>query len=66
MIGRWRRKKIARAHEAALEDEDRARAQALLKRNGERIVDLETRLVRLEAEVGIYRPLFTNDEEGSQ
>ena len=34
-----------------------------LDKNEAKIVDMAARLVRLEAEVGIYRPFFVNDAE---
>ncbi len=41
---------------------DRAKVQARLQRNEDDIVDMAARLVRLEAEVGIYRPFFIDRE----
>ena len=35
-----------------------------LDANEARIVDMAARLVRLEAEVGIYRPFFIDEEKG--
>jgi hypothetical protein len=35
-----------------------------LDANEARIVDMAKRLVRLEAEVDIYRPFFVDDEKG--
>jgi hypothetical protein len=47
--------------------EEHARAERTLAENRERLVDMAARLVRLEAEVGIFRPLIVvdEDEEGS-
>jgi hypothetical protein len=42
---------------------DREEVEARLENTERDIVDLAARLVRLEAEVGIYRPLF--DDKGS-
>lgn len=42
---------------------EREQVQARLENNERDIVDLAARLVRLEAEVGIYKPLF--DDKGS-
>jgi hypothetical protein len=42
---------------------DREQVEARLENTERDIVDLAARLVRLEAEVGIYRPLF--DDKGS-
>jgi hypothetical protein len=42
---------------------ERDQVEARLENTERDIVDLAARLVRLEAEVGIYRPLF--DDKGS-
>jgi hypothetical protein len=41
---------------------DRARVQARLAKTEMDIVDMVVRLVRLEAEVGIYKPFFIDDK----
>jgi hypothetical protein len=42
------------------------RTAKVLARHERDIVDMATRLVRLEAEVGIYRPFIIDDREGQQ
>jgi hypothetical protein len=52
------RLKRARAHAA-----EHKEVAERLDKNEAKIVDMAARLVRLEAEVGIYRPFFVNDAE---
>jgi hypothetical protein len=53
--------KQARAHAAEHETVTKR-----LDANETRIVDMAKRLVRLEAEVDIYRPFFVDDEKGRE
>ena len=50
----WRRRKQAK--------EEHERTEKQLAENQAELVDMATRLVRLEADVGIYRPFFIGSE----
>lgn len=52
--------RVKEQHEA-----DHERVEQELAEHEAQLVDMAARLVRLEAEVGIYRPLFIADEKGS-
>lgn len=52
--------RVKEQHEA-----DHERIEEELAERERHLVDMATRLARLEAEVGIYRPLFIDDEKGS-
>lgn len=47
----------------ASDKEESRRVNQQLEETERDIVDMAARLARLEAEVGIYRPLFTDDED---
>lgn len=51
---------VKERHEA-----DHERIERELAEHEAQLVDMAARLVRLEAEVGIYQPLFVHDEKGS-
>ena len=52
--------RVREQHEA-----DHKRVEKELAEHEKHLVDMAARVVRLEAEVGIYRPLFVDDEKGS-
>lgn len=60
---RKQRRAVEEADARQAELEDHAKVQADLERHERQITDLAARLVRLEAEVDIFRPFFV-DEKG--